>query len=164
MIRTVAPSEPVVSLTDIKAHLRVDHDDEDTSIEAMEAAAVAHLDGYRGILGRCIRRQKWRQDFTCGGTHRLALPDVLAVAVTAGGEPVEHELVRDGIGWAVLASGPVSVEMECALPEDALPAVQHAVRLLVGHWYANRETVAPGSMTDIPMAFRALIASLRVSF
>ena len=54
------PSGAVVTLAAAKAHLRVDHDLDDSAIGALIAAAEAHLDGYGGILGRCLLTQTWR--------------------------------------------------------------------------------------------------------
>ena len=72
-VRTVAPTSMPVSLTEAKAHLRVDHDDQDDLITAQIKAATAYLDGYSGILGRALIIQTWQQDFA-GFADRLAFP------------------------------------------------------------------------------------------
>jgi len=41
------------------------------------------------------------------------------------------------------------------------PPVQHAALLLIGHWYAHREEVAPGTMVEIPVAARHLLSPYR---
>lgn len=51
--------------------------------------------------------------------------------------------------------------MTVALPADALPAVKMAIKLLVGHWYENREAASEVRIEDAPLAFGALIAPLR---
>jgi uncharacterized phiE125 gp8 family phage protein len=66
-------NDPVVTLAEAKAQLRIDHDDEDDLITSLIAAAVAHLDGYSGILGRALVTQTWRQDFD-GFDQELVLP------------------------------------------------------------------------------------------
>lgn len=58
-----APDVPPVSLAECKQHLRVDGDDEDTLIGIYLAAAIGHLDGADGWLGRSIVAQTWSQDF-----------------------------------------------------------------------------------------------------
>lgn len=158
-----APTADVVSLVEMKAHLRVDHADEDATITAMTAAAVAHLDGYGGILGRAIMPQTWAQEWTCAGPYRLALPDASGLVVTVDGVAAafETELTPLGLVVSVDVTGDVTrIEYDCALPADQLPAVQVAIKLLVGHWYATRETVGQ-SMEALPLAFDALIAPLR---
>ena len=72
-VRTVAPTEMPVSLDEAKAHLHVDHDDQDDLISAQIKAATAWLDGYSGILGRALVTQTWRQEFG-RFAERMALP------------------------------------------------------------------------------------------
>ena len=72
-VRTLAPANMPVSLAEAKAHLRVDHDDQDDLITAQIKAATVWLDGYAGILGRALITQTWRQDFA-GFADRLPLP------------------------------------------------------------------------------------------
>jgi uncharacterized phiE125 gp8 family phage protein len=62
-VRTQPPQNPVVSLDEAKANMRVDHGDDDALIEGLIAAATDHLEGWTGILGRCLVEQEWRQDF-----------------------------------------------------------------------------------------------------
>jgi uncharacterized phiE125 gp8 family phage protein len=54
-----APAEPPVGLDEVKAHLRVDFEDDDDLIEGLIDAATAHLDGFAGILGRAMVTQTW---------------------------------------------------------------------------------------------------------
>lgn len=48
-----------------------------------------------------------------------------------------------------------------AVPEPVAPAVtetqRHAARLLVGHWYANREAASEKALSEVPMAVRMLL-------
>lgn len=79
-VRTVAPANMPVSLAEAKAHLRVDHDDQDDLITAQIKAATAYLDGYAGILGRALTTQTWRQD-SAGFADRLSLPISPVIAI-----------------------------------------------------------------------------------
>lgn len=54
-----APASEVVSIDEMKAHLRVDSDDENELIEAMTEAVTQHLDGRDGDLGRALIDQTW---------------------------------------------------------------------------------------------------------
>ncbi|MEH7827111.1 head-tail connector protein [Gemmobacter denitrificans] len=169
-VLVTAPTDPVVALEDLKLHLRVDHDDEDDLIEALQAAAVAHLDGWKGVLGRAIKAQTWRQEFTSSETARLALPDVSAITATgydAEGETVAvtTTLKSDYRGHYVEVTGPydtVRIDYTCAMAAQQLPAAQAAVKLLVGHWYENRESVVIGqSVSNLPLAVEALVTAMR---
>lgn len=81
-IRTVAPANMPVSLSEAKDHLRVDHDDQDDLITTQIKAATAYLDGYAGILGRALITQTWQQDFA-GFADRLALPVSPVIAIVS---------------------------------------------------------------------------------
>lgn len=65
LVRVVAPTEPVLSLEEARAHLKVDawgsppvHPD-DTYIQACVQAAIDELDGVDGWLGRALVTQTW---------------------------------------------------------------------------------------------------------
>lgn len=161
-ILVTAPIDPVVSLADLRAHLRVVETDDDAQIAAIERAAVAYLDGWRGVLGRCIMTQTWRQDFTDWGKLRIAMPDASGVTVTykdAAGlfQPAtEAETGIDGLGPYVDADGPdtdlVRVTYDCALPTEQLPAVQMMIKLYAEHLYDG---------SDLSPAFHALVSAMR---
>ena len=81
-VRTVAPANMPVTLSEAKAHLRVDHDDQDDLLIAQIKAATAYLDGYAGILGRALTTQTWRQDFS-GFADCLPLPVSPVIAIVS---------------------------------------------------------------------------------
>lgn len=62
-ILVAAPAVLPVSRDECKLHLRVDGTAEDSLIDIYLAAAVAHLDGAEGWLGRAIVAQTWSQQF-----------------------------------------------------------------------------------------------------
>lgn len=169
-VLVTAPTGPVVSLSDMKLHVRVDHDEDDGLITSLEEAAVAHLDGWRGTLGRAILPQVWRQEFDNGDALRLLLPDVTEVDVTAfnaeGAEVAVEAVLRQSFRGPYLevdgGYSRLTCEYTCAMPATQLPAVIAAIKLLVGHWYANRETVVVGtSSSNLPLAVDALITAMR---
>jgi uncharacterized phiE125 gp8 family phage protein len=80
VIVVTPPEDPAVSLEEAKAHLRVDHDDDDDYIESLVAVATATIDGPNGWLGRCIVEQtlEWRGDeFGCD--IRLPYPPIISI-------------------------------------------------------------------------------------
>lgn len=166
------PTTPVVQLSDLKLHLRVDHADEDALISQLEASAVGYLDGWRGVLGRAILSQVWRQEFCGWGDLGLSLPDVSSVAVTYLDEddveqPAATAVLRPAAsgGFFVEADGPAAsrifVNMTCAMGQPHLQATRTVIKMLVAHWYNNREAVAAVGMDSVPLAADALMASLR---
>lgn len=60
-----------------------------------------------------------------------------------------------------VAQGSIENDLRRTFEGEVPPPVQHAALLLIGHWYANREDVAPGAMTELPRASRALLSPYR---
>lgn len=185
-VQTAAPSATPVSLAEAKAHLNVDFDDDDALITSLIGAAVAHLDGYAGILGRCLVSQEWRQDFTdWAWRFRLPFPDLSSITVTYQDEDNQtqtvssalYELIEDERGSLIVfrdafeefglyddAVARISVAFTAGYgdAEDVPGALTAAIKLLVGHWYENREAaVVNASVESLPMAVSALIGPYR---
>jgi uncharacterized phiE125 gp8 family phage protein len=68
-----APADPIVSLAEMKQHLRVDHTDDDQLIEAYTSAASARVDGPASITGRTFRPTRLRASFHSFGS-KICLP------------------------------------------------------------------------------------------
>jgi len=60
-VRVTAPADRPVTLAEVKNHCRIDHSDDDTLVQSYIDAAVAHVEGWSGVLGRCLVTQTWRQ-------------------------------------------------------------------------------------------------------
>lgn len=158
------PEDAAVLLDDLKLFLRVDHDDEDALIASLGDAATGWLDGWNGILARAIMPQTWRQVFVGPGPHPLALPDVQEVVAEAGGAVVELATACVGVTTTVQAAGvegDLQVTYRCSLPAARLAVAQAAIKMLVAQWYNQREAVVTPSLSEVPLAVAALIASLR---
>lgn len=186
-VRVTAPAVPLVTLSEAKAQARVEHSDEDTLISGLISAATAHLDGWSGVLGRCLVNQTWRQDVDAWGeTLRLPFPDVSSVTLTyrdaddaeqtvaaAGYELLEDErgaylAWRDAFARPSVSgdrAAPISVEMVAgygAAASDVPQAIRHAALLLVSHLYEHREAVMAGvSLAVTPLAVASLIDPYR---
>lgn len=134
------PALQLVTLDEAKLHCRVDHADDDTLIAGYIAAAVGHLDGWTGVLGRCIMPQTWRVS-ACAGDVVLPMPDVTtaSAAYEAGAEVLT--ITATALGPCVTITEDCDVTFTCAMPTGLLASAKIAVLLLVGHWYENREAV-----------------------
>jgi uncharacterized phiE125 gp8 family phage protein len=173
----VAPPA-LLTLGEAKAHLRVDHDDEDFHIEGLIAGAVAWMDGWQGVLGRCILTQTWAIRTDGLRSMRLPFPDVQSATVSyldaAGAsqtvDPANYRVTTiDGAGRLILAND-FAVPTVLAGREDAVtvtavygftvapPPLKVAALMLVAHWHHNRE----GAGDDVPAPVKALIAPFRV--
>jgi len=150
------PASLPVSVAEAKAFLRVDHNDEDALIEGLISGAVAHLDGWKGVLGRCIMPQTWSVRVDEAGTYALPMPDVSTAQL--GGDALEVTASAGGPQVTAVAAG--VIEFVCAMPAEQLPAAKAAMLMLVGHWFSNREA-ASAALVEVPMAAEMLISSLR---
>jgi uncharacterized phiE125 gp8 family phage protein len=186
--RTVAPAEPLLTLAEVKAHLRVDHDDEDNLISSLIAAATDHLDGRAGVLGRALVTQTWVQEwsgFPACRRIRLPLPDVQSVTITyidddgaeqtfaASGYHVTHDsrsglvILDDDASWPSTTDRPdaVTITMVAGFGDpDAVPrAIRTAATILVSTWYRNRDAVVTGTIAAaMPISVDRLIQPYRL--
>lgn len=183
-VRTVAPATTPVSLTEVKAHCRVDDNHSDGVLTALLNAAVDHLDGWHGILGRALVTQTWRQDFD-GFERCMRLPLGPVASITsvtsrnAAGQLAtvsseDYSLKADAVGSYVRfkddysfptdlnETSAVSVTYDAGVAAADVPAsIKAAIFLLVSHWNENREAVTAGSMSELPLGVKALISPHR---
>ncbi|RAP39570.1 hypothetical protein BYZ73_19900 [Rhodovulum viride] len=146
------PVRPVVSLEDAKTHLQIDHDEQDAMIEGLVLAATAHLDGWRGVLGRAILPQTWQETHVGPGPYLLAMPDVSEVTASAGGAvSVEPTALGPIVTLADPVEG-VTLSYTCGLPAAQLRAAEVAVKLYLTHLYFGY---------DLSPAFGAMVEALR---
>ena len=184
------PASSLVSLAETKAHLRVEHAEEDALIQGMIDAATSHLDGYHGRAHRALVTQTWRQDFAefCDKL-RLPLHPVASVSSvtyidTAGVQQTlastEWQLLADERGgyvatrpgkfWPALGDAVPAVSVTYIAGQsasDVPKAIKQAMLLIIGDWHRNRETVAMAAgMKSIPSSgtVDALLAPFRRSF
>lgn len=179
----VVPPEPLVTVPDAKQHLRETDDENDTYIEALIAAAQAHIDGPQGWLGAAIGRQTL-EIRRCSLTGDVCLPYPPIISITsvkyddAGG--VEQTLSADtyrlvgtpsaprlalsyGASWPSVRYGEDAVRIQYEAGYETVPAaVQHAILLMVGEWYSQREDAAEAARVTIPLSAQALLAPFRV--
>lgn len=191
LARVTAPTGALLSIADLRRdHLRIDAADEDGALDEMIEAATDWLDGPRGALGRCLLTQTWRVSVAGPVDGRVALPLAPVVALTgasyldaSGAEQsitlADLVLVGDGdrahVEPAIGKAWPVTAQREDALrltvscgygaEASAVPAgIRHAARLLVAHWYANREPSSDRQSHEIPYAVEALVNLHRVGW
>jgi uncharacterized phiE125 gp8 family phage protein len=183
-VRTVAPTETPVTLVEAKAHLRVDHSDDDTVLQIYLDAVTAYLDGLSGILGRAMVTQTWRQDFEAWPCNQLRLPlaPVSAISsisyydannasqtLTASGNYALFDDERSPAAvWLSTAVLPVLYDREDAIrvtfvagygAASAVPAaIKAAMLLMIADLYENRKTVIVGQTVAMTTAAKSLLA------
>lgn len=169
------PEGAVVSVEDMKAHLRIDSTDDDDLVETMTAAVTQHLDGRDGKLGRARLEQTWELRLEWfPQIVRIPLPPLIAVEAI---EYLDDDGARQpflstryvvsgegGRGQVRLLRGQCWPRLACDRPEPAIvrfragyldgnsppqanvPApIVAAIKLMTGTLYANREHVVLGT-------------------
>jgi uncharacterized phiE125 gp8 family phage protein len=171
-VRITPPASLPVDLDYVKHRTRISHDAEDIVVYQMIRQAVSKMDGYRGILGRAIMPQTWRETFGVWGRMRLALPDVTSATVTYLDEAEVEQTVADAVlchdarGSYVVAVGPetataITVTYDCAAPEDILPSIERAVALHVAMDYEDREGGDRDRRDSFQRTFQAAVGHIR---
>ena len=183
----VAAPELPVTWEEAKVHLRLDGDDEKVLVEALIAAAAAHIAGPDGWLGRSIGAQmlEARFDLTAVGRQPFMLPFGPVLEITSiqylNAAGVEQTADKADI---VLAGSEVSprgglypwdggsIEREAGRIQyragyDEVPApIKAAILMMVGDLYRFRTTASDMNVTAtaIPMSttVNALLQPYRV--
>lgn len=175
-VLVTAPTIAPVTLTEVKAQLDVSYTDKDTMITGLIAAATAHLDGWTGILGRCLCEQTWRQDYDdFRWCMRLPLFPVISITSvkytdTAGVEQTinsaNYTLKNDDLGayvefistysFPALNAENAAVRIVylagyadiAGTPKtSSVPdAIKQAMFLLIRHWFDNPSAVNVGNI------------------
>jgi uncharacterized phiE125 gp8 family phage protein len=179
---TSAPASPALTLSQAKAHLRVDGSDEDTLIQEYVAAAQQMVEGMAGVRlvtqTVTIRSDDWED------LARLPIAPVQSVSSityvdTAGeaqtvladnyslrGEDLEPAIQIDfDKVWPEREVGSLFTVAAVVGYTTAPPVLLSAIRLIVGDLYAMRETAQIGaSASKIPSAATvdALLANHRI--
>ena len=189
LTRTTAPASALISTADAKAHCRVDHDDDDTFIDGLVSAAQRVLDGPQGMVGKALVTQSWtltRERLM--GRDRLQIPVMPFGSVTTlryydadnveqtanvandytvfGNE--DYGYIEPVTAWPAMYDRPDALELVFVAGYGGLSAVPaniiHAAKMMVGHWYENREAVVDYSVNNVPIAVHDLVNIDRIGW
>lgn len=167
----VTPPAPFLTPEQVRPHLRVDHEDDDPLIAGYIDAAIAHIDGPDGWLGRAIGAQvlEYRAD-RFDGQIKLPYTPIVSVSsvkylddtdVEQSVSGSDYSLVSDsivlasGASWPSTSCQPESVRVRYAAGWSAAPApIIAAVKIMVADIYAQRETIGP-SVSEAPVSLTA---------
>lgn len=156
--RITAPSELPVSLHELKQHLRVDHDDDDNTLFSLQGGVVAQLDGWSGVLGRCIMPQKWGVDCSVLDTIFIPLPDITTVEAFIGERRITALKTRAVGGFNIRAAGANKVTFECAMPPETLECAKRLIKHMVQKEY---DILSEASYENYQKTIDGIIRTLR---
>ena len=184
--QTTAPTTEPVSVADAMHHCRVDTDTENTYIGTLVKAARRHVES---VTGRQLITATWKlymdRFYDIILLPRPPLQSVSSVGYTdtSGSSETVATSKYDadtksaparlteawGESWPTprLEANAVTITYDAGygnsasdVPEDLI----HAIKLLVGHFYENREQTIVGAVArNVPRAVDALLAPYKVS-
>jgi len=174
------PAGTAISLDHMKSHLRIEHSEDDATLQALIASAITHVEkAARSLLETRVLRQ-YADLLPASGCLMLEtwpVESIEAVTVYDGDgnatllEDSAYRLDKSHAPAALIFSAPpqgvVAFEVDLRAGYGAtleeLPAdLVQAVRLLASHWYEFRGATTP-DMADsfIPKGLETLIRSKR---
>jgi uncharacterized phiE125 gp8 family phage protein len=164
---------PILTLEDVKAHLRVDYTDEDTLINSLIAAAGDAIEVY---LWRSLRPTAWRMT-ALATLSALLLPNSPILSITSVQTRTADgvlSLVDSAAYWldadasmlrwkenAVLDAKAEALVVTYQAGFSTIPtSILQAAKLMIGHWYNHRESSTPErikTLEECPMAVHHLL-------
>lgn len=177
--RTADPVTEPVDLSEAKAQLRVDHDDEDTYISALVSTATAAVEE---MTGRALITQTWSLSQN-GAVDRVYLPKTPVQSIDEityfdrseteqTADVADFHLFsdiyrawvepKDDKDWPDVFDRPDSLTISfiAGYGDDAvdLPVeIVHAIKMLLSHWYEQRVPVSDRLMREVPFSVSSLI-------
>lgn len=182
------PTAEPITLAEAKTHLRVDHSDDDSYIDALITAARKYLDGNCGVLGRALITQTWELTLARfpDGDIPLPLPPLQSItSITYIDQDGASQTLATSVYAADLNENMVRLKYDQSWPDtrdvwnavvirfvagygaaSAVPKpLVHAIKLMVGDLYEHRQSVVMGvEPRMVPFAVDSLIAPYRVSW
>jgi len=177
-----APAAAPVLLAEVKAQLRIEHPDDDLMIDRLIKTAVAYTDA-KGALGHAMITQKWGQWVHSVPPQyvRLAMGPLIEVTAVkyydidgalqtdtlsnyeiTGTDFTTQIGPKSGSNWPVTQDRSDAIRIEYTAGYGATSAsvpetLRHAMMLLIGHWYDNRENTMMDELSNIPYGFDMLV-------
>jgi uncharacterized phiE125 gp8 family phage protein len=176
----------ILDLATVRAHVGVDHEEDDTYLTGLIGSALGHLEN---MAGRSLVHKELKHHLSQfpSGDYELPWLDPVAITSITYRQPDsstatvpadEYDLdTSTGTGHSVLyrtdwdspwpsaqaGNRAVTITANVGWPQEELPdPLVTASLLLIGHWYANREAVSTGlSVQELPHGVESLIDQYR---
>lgn len=169
----------IVSLADMKAHLRVLHDDEDDLIGICRDAAVDMVERYCGLRLDVCEDLVWRGEELAPKVKLGVFPVTALTSITwldQQGESVSGDVSI----WRIVRRGVIGLKPGATLPDTVGGGVEvtftagftaanrpamlvQAVKMFAAHLFEHREAVMAGTVAgEVPLGFKQICGQFRV--
>jgi uncharacterized phiE125 gp8 family phage protein len=175
------PTNEPLSLEEVKLYLRVDGAEEDTLIQSLITVAREQCES---ITRRALVTQTYEltlDDFPSENVISIPLPPLQSVAsimykddkgiettlnpsnyiVDIDSEPGKIVLI-DRPSFTPYPSSAVKITFTCGYSSNIPVSVVQAMKLLVSHFYENRDIVINQSVNQVPFTVDALLSPYRI--
>ena len=182
IVLVTPPAAEPLTLSEVKAQLRVEHNDDDTLIARLIQTAVDYIDVV-GTLGKAMISQTWGEWIAPNpSTVLLSLGPVQSVSAikfydtdnvlqtatlsdffVLGTKGKTIIRPKPSKAWPTTFDRDDAIKIEYVIgfggsPSDVPQTVRHGLMMLVAHWYENRENELIGtSSKTLPHGFEALM-------
>lgn len=172
----------VISTSDLKDHLRVTSSDEDALVNSYRTAACQFVENYCNTRLTSQSVYFYAQAFGAIGEFQIG-PVISVSAVEYKTSKTGSYITLDSANYYVEkarvpalikfmtapstdgdALAPIRVTATCGYATTP-EALVHAVRLLVAHYFENRQAAEVGNIKEIPLGIKSLLNTYRsISF
>lgn len=181
---TVAPAAEPITVAEAKAHLNVDHSNDDTLIGALIVAARQHVEAYTGtrLVTQTVKLRAAAFDsshfrFPVAPLQSATIEYVDTAGATQTLATTVYSVLPYGLSpsiarkydqtWPATRELPDAITITAVVGYGAAAAVPapivHAIKLLLSDWYDNRADTNVGNITNsMPNGVEALLTNYRV--
>lgn len=187
--RIVPPVLRPVHIDWVRDVCRISVPDEDAYLDVAIDAAIEHVDGWAGILRRCLINQTWRESFDAfpsSGILRLALAPLQSIAEVKyfDGSNAEQTLSTasydvyeddegvylrrpDGVSWPTVYDRDDAVQVSTvygygANMDDIPASLRSAIAMLANHYFEERNPAIVGTIAGkIPYSIDSMFDRYR---
>lgn len=180
-----APATTAISLEEVRQQLRIEHSDDDLLLDRLINVAQAFTD-VMGALGHAMINQTWAQwvapypsevrlflgpvrsvssikYYDTDGVLQTATLDNFDVFGTEFATTIKP---KSGYAWPSTQNRPDAIRIEYVIgygssASDVPEGIRHAMMMLIGHWYENRENAALDQLSDVPYGYDVIIGLYR---
>ena len=186
IIRTTVAPDALLTLAEAKEHLEIDHSDRDSFITSLVAAASQMIDGYDGMVGKPVAQQTVTITFEDVYAGDIIIPVANAQSLTSityydadnvqqsldlanfrfitGEDETTLEPIA-GFVWPAAYERRDAYTITIVAGFATVPdPIKHAARLMVGHWFENREAASDMNIRAIDFAGEALVNRYRIGW